>query len=281
MILVNDIKFNDEEFHNGEVIFEVPEVINKKANIITLMFQNNKDITALMFAKTWLDKNAPDAETYLVMRYIPYSRMDRQINNQMFSMEIFADIINKMNFKRVYVLDPHSDVSIGLLERVEALPLISYIDKVVEDFNPDYICYPDKGAFYKYPKVLRYLDIDCFYGNKVRDLENKGRITEYELVNAPDLKGKKVLIIDDICCLGGTAYNAAKEMKLKGAESVAFYISHCEEGIYAGKILKKEPFYPDGSGINLPWAEKYTIDKVYTANTMNIPINHNNIKVII
>ena len=94
------------------------------------------------------------------------------------------------------------------------------------------------------------------------------------------IKDKKVLIIDDICCLGGTAYNAATQMKFKGASEVAFYISHCENGIFAGKILYREPFCPDGYGENLPWAGNYTIDKVYTADTMLLDKEHNNIHIV-
>lgn len=177
-----------------------------------------------------------------------------------------------------------SEVCINVLEdngvNVHIIDLEGYVRDVIRQFGPDYICYPDKGAYSKYPKVLSHIDIPYFYGQKTRDLANKGKITNYELVDAPDLNGKKVLIIDDICCLGGTAYNAAVQMKLAGVKEVAFYISHCEEGIYAGKILKKEPFYPDGSGINLPWATKYTIDKVYTADTMKLSHEDKNITIV-
>lgn len=284
MITVNGVKFNNKEFHNGEVIFEKPLVVDENLNVIEMFFQSNKDITALLFAREYLAEKVPEAECHLVMKYCPYERMDREINNQMFSMKYFASIIDKFNFRKVYVLDPHSEVCVDLLYTINTdvhiIDLKSYIDKVVEDFKPDYICYPDKGAFNKYPKVLRGLNIPYFYGSKVRDLENKGRITSYELVNAPDLKGKKVLIIDDICCLGGTAYNAAMEMKMAGADEVAFYISHCENGIFAGKILYTEPFCPDEYGENLPWAGKHTIDRVYTADTMLLNKGHENIHII-
>lgn len=284
MVLVNGVKFNDAEFHNGEIIFEKPENVSLTRNIIQVFFQDNRDITALMFAKQYLDDVCLRVPCDLEIKYCPYERMDREINNQMFSMKYFAEIISKFNFDTVYILDPHSGVCIEQFEKagvnVQVLDLERYVNKVIEDFKPDYICYPDKGARTKYSKVLRDIEIPYFYGSKKRDLANQGRIMEYELVDAPDLKDKKVLIIDDICCLGGTAYNAAVEMKRLGAKEVAFYISHCENGIFAGKILHPEPFYPDGSGVNLPWAGKYTIDKVYTADTMKLNNEHKNIIIV-
>lgn len=284
MILVNGRKFNDAEFYNGEVIFEKPEWVDESLNTIEMMFVNNKDITAVLFARQYLMEVAPDAECVLIMKYCPYERMDRAINNQLFSMKYFAEIISKFNFSKVYILDPHSEVCIDMLYKsgveVHVIDLEHYIRDVISRFSPDYICYPDKGAYTKYPKVLRHIDIPYFYGHKTRDLANKGHITSYELVDAPDLKDKKVLIIDDICCLGGTAYNAAIQMKLAGAKEVAFYISHCENGIFAGKILKREAFYPDGRYENLPWAGEYTIDKVYTAGTIPLDKWHDNLIVI-
>lgn len=284
MVLVNGVVFNKTEFHNGEVIFEKPENVDLTLNVIQVFFQDNKDITAFLFAKQYLDDVCLGVPCNLVMKYCPYERMDREINNQMFSMKYFAEIISKFNFNAVYILDPHSEVCIKQFEKVgvnvKVIDLERYVNKVIEDFKPDYICYPDKGAKTKYSKVLHDIKIPYFYGSKKRDLANQGRITEYELVDVPDLKDKKVLIIDDICCLGGTAYNAAVEMKKLGAKEVAFYISHCENGIFAGKILHREPFHHDETSENLPWAGKYTIDKVYTADTMKINNIHDNIIIV-
>ena len=292
MLYINGEKFNDKEFHNGEVIFEKPELVVKEVvpgreaesyNEIEMFFKDNRDITALLFAKQYLDDVAPDVPCMLTMMYCPYERMDREINRQMFSMKYFAEIIGKFNFSRVFILDPHSNVCVDELEKagvkVELLGLDIYVNEAINDFKPDYICYPDKGARTKYTEVLGDMGIPCFYGSKKRDLANQGRIMEYELIDAPELKDKKVLIIDDICCLGGTAYNAAVEMKKLGAKEVAFYISHCEEGIFAGKILEKNKITLNGKETSFT-GEGYMIGRVYTADTMKLSKTHENIRVI-
>lgn len=271
MVRINGIRFKDDEFHNGEVIFEKLDLINEDLNVIEMNFKDNRDIAAVLFARQWLKDKCPNAQCDLVMKYCPYERMDREINSQLFSMKYFAEILAKFEFDSVRILDPHSEVCINLLEeqgiKVSIINLEEYVNKVIYEFKPDYIFYPDKGAAKKYPLVLKNIDIPYFFGAKTRDLENKGRIKSYELVDAPDLKDKKVLIIDDICCLGGTAYNAGEIMKEQGASQVAFYISHCENGVFAGKLLKEE----DG---------KYVIDKIYTADTMLLDDVHDNITII-
>ena len=272
MIRINGQGFKSEEFHNGEVIFERVEIINESLNTIEMNFKDNKDITALLFARQWLKDKCPNASCELIMKYCPYERMDREINVQLFSMKYFAEILAKFDFSKVYILDPHSEVCVNLLKNqdveVEIISLEGYVNKVIDVFEPDYIFYPDKGAAKKYPNVLNNIRIPYFFGAKTRDLENKGRIKDYELVDAPALKNKKVLIIDDICCLGGTAYNAAVLMKEQGASEVAFYISHCENGVFAGKLLKT-----DETG-------EYVVDRIYTADTILIDDSHQNITVV-
>jgi ribose-phosphate pyrophosphokinase len=272
MVRINGVKFKDDEFHNGEVIFEKVDIVNEDFNIIEMNFKDNKDITAVLFARQWLKDKCPNAKCDLVMKYCPYERMDREINAQLFSMKYFAEILAKFEFNSVSILDPHSEVCVDLLNEqglnVQILDLESYVYKVIEDFKPDFIFYPDKGASKKYPLVLNNIKIPYFYGAKTRDLANKGRIKDYELVDTPILEDKKVLIIDDICCLGGTAYSAAQLMKEQGAKEVAFYISHCENGVFAGNLLKV-----DESG-------NYVVDKIYTADTMLLDANNDNITII-
>ena len=63
MIRINEQEFKSEEFHNGEVIFERVEVICEDRNIIEMNFKDNKDITALIFARQWLMEMCPNAST--------------------------------------------------------------------------------------------------------------------------------------------------------------------------------------------------------------------------
>lgn len=270
MITINKQPFGNEEFHNGEVIYKGVELDNK-VNSIEMKFEDNRDIATLIFAVQYIREKTPkDAELYLKMLYIPYSRMDREIesSNQLFSLRYFSNILKRLEFDKIYVLDPHSDASGKLIDCIRK-NLNDKVNKVLEQFKADYLFYPDKGAYHKYPKILNEVNLPYFYGDKTRDFVNKGRISSYALCeDHPDLQGKKVLIIDDICCLGGTAYMAAKLLKEAGASEIAFYISHCENGIFVGHVLKPEV---DG---------KYLIDKVFTAGTMPLKNEHENLIII-
>ena len=54
------------------------------------------------------------------------------------------------------------------------------------------------------------------------------------------IKGKNILIIDDICSKGGTFYYAAKELKEAGAANIYLYVTHCENTIHEGELLNSD-----------------------------------------
>jgi phosphoribosylpyrophosphate synthetase len=57
------------------------------------------------------------------------------------------------------------------------------------------------------------------------------------LINADNIVGKNVLIVDDICSRGGTFYHSAKALKEAGAANISLYITHCENTILEGEIF--------------------------------------------
>ena len=139
------------------------------------------------------------------------------------------------------MLDPHSNVSTALLDRCVELDINVYIDAVFDIKDVDYVFYPDNGACKRYSEILKLPNnTPYFYGNKKRNLQT-GEIVEYELVDVPeDIKGKIVLIVDDLCSKGFTFYKAAEKLKEKGVDSIYLYVSHCENSIYQGELLKSD-----------------------------------------
>ncbi|WP_338131069.1 hypothetical protein [Cohnella rhizosphaerae] len=67
-------------------------------------------------------------------------------------------MINAMNFARVTVVEPHSDVTPALLDRSEAVyPTLELLSRVTAEtgFDPaaDYLFFPDAGAQKRYGQV--------------------------------------------------------------------------------------------------------------------------------
>lgn len=191
----------------------------------------------------------------LVMPYIPNARMDRTKDprREIHTLKYFAQFINDLGFNRVYVLDAHSDVSLTLIDRVVQFPVEDIVKSLINEINPDYLFFPDAGAMKRYAGLTIRTP---FYGEKNRDWKT-GKILGLEIHNPyriaeEDYKGKSILIIDDICSRGGTFFHSATALKECGFGEISLYITHCENSIFSGEVLK----------------DNGLISKVYTTNSL-------------
>ena len=95
--------------------------------------------------------------------------------------------------------------------------------------------YPDGGASKRYTGMIK---LPYAYGYKRRDTIT-GEILGLEILGAAsEIAGKNILIVDDISSRGGTFYHSAKKLKELGAKNIYLYISHCENSILEGELIK-------------------------------------------
>lgn len=266
MVYINDVPFGTRNFPNGETIFDTDkQYIRPVKNTIKLVYESDADIFRLIIAKKCLDETIRRCKVCRGYRYVsvtlhiaymPYSRMDRQMPTMAFTLKYFAEVINSLNFDNVIIFTPHSNVTPALIDNVGVIYDIG-VDKAYKYSSPDYVFYPDNGACKSFGEHLKYTNY--FYGNKKRELST-GKIEKYELVNAPDINGKNILIIDDLCVKGGTFILAAQVLKAAGAAKVDLFVTHLEKAVYEGELLMTD-----------------LIDHIYTVNTLKIPIKSNKI----
>lgn len=197
-----------------------------------LVFESNEDLFNLQVIKKWWDDVWPNNWARLIIEFFPYSQMDREIHEHLFSLKYVAQIINDMNFREVVICDPHSNVLAGLLNHCSIkYPVIDFIEEEEfmldedEKFPWDLFFYPDNGAAKKYGELLdsKY---PYRFGNKKRNLKT-GKIEKYEIIaDKEDIEGKSILIIDDLVMGGRTFVEAAKALREMGAKEVDLYVTH-------------------------------------------------------
>lgn len=258
MIKINGRIIKITKFPNGESLIKTCDLPNNPHEIV-LKFESNEDLIDLMFIKNYFDEKGINCT--LELTYVPYSRMDRtEGDSVVFTLKYIAKFINDLNFKRVFINEPHSNVSTALFDRCTILNTVDdiFIRKVWDmlDFNPekDVIFLPDLGAYNKYSKKFNHENIDLAYGIKNRDFET-GKIKSLDIVGN-NIEGKRVIIIDDLCSRGGTFLLSGNKLKNMGAEEVVLLVYHCENTIFDGEILTTD-----------------IIDKVYTTNSILTDIN--------
>ena len=201
------------------------------------LYEGDSELFTLICVKRHIDRHFSTREVVLDMPYIPHARMDRvKSDEDVFTLKYFAEVINSLNFKIVWVRDAHSNVSLALIDNVIDTGVEAYVRKAAELAGADAMFYPDEGAMKRYSDNS---EKPYAFGMKKRDWKT-GQILGLDIVNAENIVGKDILIVDDICSRGGTFYHSAKALKAAGAKSVSLYITHCEETITLGELAASD-----------------------------------------
>ena len=237
MIRLNGTRVEPKYFGDGTLDIKIdPSIpLPGKKNRIDWLFDNNEEIVVLWFLASHLrSKCAQDVDLY--MPYVPYARKDRAHREKdVFSLKYFADIINRLNFSNVYVLDPHSTVCEALIDRVRIISPKENIERVLGIIGDNAVMfYPDEGAVKRYSDMT---DLPFVYGMKVRNKETRV-IESFEICGWDEgMAGSDILMVDDICASGKTLLTAARKLKELGARKIYVYVSHCENAAKESPLL--------------------------------------------
>lgn len=243
MIKLNGYVVEQNRFPDGTLALkEINEdlISDNFANWIDWMYDGDEEMFTIMSLVDLIRRNS-QGRVYLKMPYLPNARMDRiKTDTENFALKVFANWINGLGFDRIFVENVHSNVSNALVNNiVDSLP-DDDIKTITKDYDFDVIFFPDEGACkrYKDMDVIKELGLPIAFGIKNRDWKT-GEILNLDVMGA-DVKGKKVLIIDDICSKGFTFYYSGMKLRELGASDVRLYVTHCEDTIRGGKILNTD-----------------------------------------
>lgn len=249
MIKVNGESIKLNKYPDGTFLLkDLP--MDKHEAAIEWYFESMEELSAIIYIARhfWSHRLVPK----LYMPYIPDARMDRtKSDDEVFTLKYFAQTINSLHFSKVIVLDPHSDVAAALFNNISVQNPKRTIENVVRKIASSNLMmfYPDSGAMKRYSSMVH---IPYAFGIKNRDWKT-GEIKGLDLSGEVSrLPGKDILIVDDICSRGGTFYHSAKKLKEAGADNIYLYITHCENTIHDGELLK----------------DNGLIKKVYTTDTI-------------
>lgn len=171
-------------------------------------------------------------EVFLNISYMLGARMDRRIAvGQPATLHVLAALINTCKVDGVRVLDPHSPVTLEVLDGASALHPDLFIGEVLAAVRAKRggeptVVIPDKGAVPRTRGILSRLNwkgvtATC---SKTRD-PNTGKLSGFAL-DEGDVAGKHCLIVDDICDGGATFTGIGALLRNKGAASVELAVTH-------------------------------------------------------
>ena len=166
----------------------------------------------------------------LVSPYLPYSRQDKVFKEgEAKSAELVCAMLKDAGAKKLVTFDCHFLKKAGTFEygglKIENLTMNEELVKAAgEKFGGEFeVMGPDMGA--------RYL-VEAFGGKsmeKVRGEYREGGEAYREIKEMKvegDLRGKDVLILDDMISTGSTMVKAAERLRAEGAGKIIFAATH-------------------------------------------------------
>jgi len=227
-------------FSDGEIRVKIPVNMRRKHVFIIQPTSpnSNKHIMELIFMIDAARRSSA-AEITAIIPYYGYARQDRkEMPRVPISSSVIAGMIEKAGANRIVTIDIHSEQQQGftkipwdnLYGSYALLPAIK--SRKLKNLI---VASPDKGGMTRatgYARLLGAEGIALVY--KERDIAVNNKSEAMAMIG--NVKGKDVLIVDDMLDTGGTIVNGANYLKKQGAKSVRTAITH---GLFSGLALLK------------------------------------------
>jgi ribose-phosphate pyrophosphokinase len=176
------------------------------------------------------------SKIYAIMPYMGYARQDRQfLNGEIATMSVVAKMLQAAGAKKAIVVDIHSKTALRHFkiptENVSAIPELAKYLKKLKLKNP-VIVSPDTGGSLRAKKFADILKSDFITLKKSRNRKT-GKVSIQS--TKADVKGKDLIIVDDIVSTGGSVVKATQFLKKQKCKRV-FVV--CTHGLLVGDAEK-------------------------------------------
>jgi ribose-phosphate pyrophosphokinase len=223
----NEVRVTIEENVRGEDVFIIQST----------SYPANDNLMELLITVDALIRASAKRVT-AVTPYFGYARQDRKTEGRTpISAKLVANLITRAGADRVLTMDLHSGQIQGFFDiptdNLQAAPLMA------ADIKENYakpsellIVSPDVGGVVRALALASRLKADLAIVDKRRSAPGVSEVANI----IGDVKGRRLIIFDDIVDSGTTLCSAAQSLMDAGAQEVSAYITH---GVLSGAAIER------------------------------------------
>ena len=177
------------------------------------------------------------SKIYAIIPYMGYARQDRQfLSGEVITMSIVAKMLEVAGAKKIVVVDIHSKTALNHFkiskESVSAIPeLAKYFKKL--KLKNSLVVSPDMGGALRAKKFASLLNTDFITLKKSRNRKTGKVLIQSSKV---DVRGKDLILVDDIISTGGSVVKAAQFLKRQKCKRI--FVA-CTHGLFVEGAEKK------------------------------------------
>ena len=219
-------QLNTTRFADGEFAVSFEESIRGcHVFLVQSTFPNSDNLMELLLM---IDaaKRASAKSIVAVIPYFGWARQDRKDKPRVsIGAKLVADLLMVAGIDRLITMDLHADQIQGFFDiPVDHLYACAIFAPYIQSLNLEnlVIATPDVGGSKRANSYSKYLGVPLVLCNKTRERANV--VSSIQIIG--DVKGKNVIMLDDMVDTAGTITKAADVMKEAGALSVRAIASH-------------------------------------------------------
>ncbi|QEZ88728.1 ribose-phosphate pyrophosphokinase [Aliarcobacter cibarius] len=227
---VSDATLN--KFSDGEISVQITESVRGQDVYIIqpTCAPTNDNLMELLIMIDALKRSS--AKTInAVIPYYGYARQDRKAAPRVpISAKLVADLLEAAGINRIVTIDLHAAQIQGFFNipadnLFGSILFVNYIKS--KNLKNPIIASPDIGGVARARQYADKLGYDLVIVDKKREKANESQVMNI----IGDVKGKDVILVDDMVDTAGTLVKAAEVLKEKGATSV---MACCTHGVLSG-----------------------------------------------
>lgn len=233
-----------EHFADGEILV-VPQASVRGRNVYIIQSTCNPVTERLMEILVCIDacKRASAREINVIMPYFGYARQDRKAKpRQPITSKLVANLLQTAGANRVVVFDLHASQIQGFfdipIDDLTAVPLLGNYFKE-KNFDKDnlVVVSPDHGGVTRARRLADILDAPIAIIDKRRPKPNM--VEACNIIG--DIKGKNVIVVDDICDTAGSLVAGCNILKENGAGDIYTMVTHGVFSRNAIDLIEQSP----------------------------------------
>jgi ribose-phosphate pyrophosphokinase len=216
-------------FSAGEPHVVVDDPVQVRNKVVWIDWPGNGHFMHLLTAIDAIQACGP-AWLGVFMPYFPGARQDRRQLGTPLTARVYADAINQARVDAVMIIDPHSDVTPALIDRVH---VIQQHEAMLDLPKYDAFICPDAGAqkrVYATAEALGQYNI--IHASKHRDTST-GKLSGFRVEPFVCSHSGRYLIVDDICDGGRTFIGLAGA--LPSHINLDLWVTH---GIFSAGVME-------------------------------------------
>ncbi len=228
------------KFSDGEISVSINETV-RGSDVFLVQSTSSPVNHSIMEMLIMIDafKRASAGRITAVMPYFGYARQDRKAKaRDPISAKLCADIITTAGADRLLTMDLHAPQIQGFfnipVDHLLGVPILSpYFAQKFSGNDDVVVVSPDLGSVTRARNFARRLDMPLAIIDKRRQRANVSEVMNI----IGDVRGKQVVLVDDMIDTAGTLCNGAKAlMEIGGARKVIACATH---GVLSGPAIER------------------------------------------